>query len=229
MIATGSSFRRNSDPSAANYAPCPLPNGRHRVAFRRDRKSRPREPARAPFARWIGRPRHRESDTLSPPRSPGGRRSGRPARAPPTCQPYTQRPCPDGLPRKRIPAAAPPVGHESLPAVYSRVPERAARRISATYVISVIELPLFSYHGRSDAGLLRLLAAHFTHRSVFITVAERQSTQVTLVAVIIIVAAAATSGACGARFRFACPRDIATFALSPARSDAIARAGTELA
>ena len=41
------------------------------------------------------------------------------------------------------------------------VSERAARRISATYVISVIELPLFSCHGCSDASLLPALGRTF--------------------------------------------------------------------
>jgi hypothetical protein len=66
------------------------------------------------------------------------------------------------MPRKRIPAVSPPVRRESSAAVYSwRAPDAPPSRMPATYEISVIELPLFSCHGCSDASLLPALGRTF--------------------------------------------------------------------
>lgn len=102
-------------------------------------------------------------------------------------------------------------------------PERAASCRPTTYVISVIELPLFSCHGCSDASLLPALGTTFylpkrVHHSTGPTIGDgevcrtghnlRQPRQ-RLVPV-------------GQRFRFACSRDIATFWCFTADSRAIA-------
>jgi hypothetical protein len=102
-------------------------------------------------------------------------------------------------------------------------PERAASCRPVTYVISVIELPLFSCHGCSDASLLPALGSTFyppkrVHHSTGPTIAEGEVCRTghnlrrprqRLVPV-------------GQRFRFACSRDIATFRRFQPRIGAIA-------
>ena len=60
------------------------------------------------------------------------------------------------FPPRRLPCGA----NHRPPSIHG-VPERAAPRMPATYVISVIELPLFSCHGCSDASLLPALGRTF--------------------------------------------------------------------
>lgn len=79
------------------------------------------------------------------------------------------------------PRYLPLVTNHCPPSIHGE-PEHAGPRIAAAYVISVIELPLFSYHGRSDACFSRLLAGDFTHRSVSVTVPWRKSSQAGFVA-----------------------------------------------
>ena len=126
-------------------------------------KSRPREPPRTPFAsvdRAPRPPRHRRqvgTDIIAwrlACRTPGHEHYRRVNH---TRSDAGLRGCGENVfPPRRLPWGT----NHRLPSIHG-APERAARRFLATYVISVIELPIFSYHGCSDASLLPALGWTF--------------------------------------------------------------------
>lgn len=123
------------------------------------------------------------------------------------------------FPPRRLPWGA----NHRPPSIHGAT-ERAASCRPATYVISVIELPLFSCHGCSDASLLPALGSTFyprqrVHHSTGPTIATGEVCRTghnlrqprpRLVPV-------------GQRFRFACSRYRDFLTLSTADSRAIAR------